>query len=210
MSQIREISTIKWTDPTLSLHWIVAPVSFSSLGSLLPILYPCLGRLGSKGSQREFITSGSDALDLKQFLGADATIQFIHLFECLFGILNSRNPCAKVFKFPLHVNNKEAWAPFLSDAFDYIFQWKNPQGQHMSTKWRRLDMLGFLWPLRCQKNFTWLGWKRSGTFKVSVDLQAQSRSAWIILWGYTFCKKLQQQSHYPTVYSTLWRSLVTE
>ena len=72
----------------LFLHWIVAPVSFSTLGSLLPISYPCLGCLGSEGSQREFITSGSHVLDLKHFLGSDATIKFIHLFESLFGILN--------------------------------------------------------------------------------------------------------------------------
>jgi len=114
--------------------------------------------LGSEGSQREFITSGSDVLELKQFLGSDATIKFIHLFERLFGILNSRNPCAKVFKSPLRVNNKEAWAPFLSDAFDYIFQRKNPQGQHMSTKWRKTGYVGFLVAIKMPKEFfmTWM------------------------------------------------------
>ena len=57
-------------------------------------------------------------------------------------ILNSRNPCAKGFKSALRKGNKEAWSPFLSDAFNYILHLKDPKGQLMYTTRRKT---GFVW-----------------------------------------------------------------
>ena len=93
----------------------------------------------------------SDVLKLKQFVGSGATIKFIRLFDRLFDILNSRNPCAKGFKSALRINNKEAWAPFLSDAFDYILHLKNPQGQPMYTTRRKTGFVGFLVAIKSTK-----------------------------------------------------------
>ena len=93
----------------------------------------------------------SDVLKLKQFGGSGATIKFIRLFDRLFDILNSRNPCAKGFKSALRVNNKEAWAPFISDTFDYILHLRNPQGQPMYTTCRKTGFVGFLVAIKSTK-----------------------------------------------------------
>lgn len=83
-------------------------------------------------------------LKLKQFRGSAATVKIIRVFDRLFDILNSRNPCARGFKSALRVSNKEAWGPFLSDAFEYILHLKDSNGQPMYTTRRKTGFVGFL------------------------------------------------------------------
>lgn len=71
-------------------------------------------------------------------------MEFIRLFDRLFDVLNSRNPCAKVFKSALRIGNKESWSPFLTSAFNYIINLKDSQGKSMHTTRRKTGFVGFL------------------------------------------------------------------
>ncbi|KAG1672898.1 DNA transposase THAP9 [Nymphon striatum] len=86
----------------------------------------------------------TNVLKLKQFEGSAATVKFIRLFDHLFDILNSRNPCAKGYKAALRVNNKVVWGPFLDEAFQYVLHLKDPTGQAMHTTRRKTGFIGFL------------------------------------------------------------------
>ena len=72
-------------------------------------------------------TSVADAIEhccqtlkLEQFQGSEATGKFVHIFDHLFDILNSRNPCAKGNKLALPTDNKDVWSPSLDEAFKYV------------------------------------------------------------------------------------------
>lgn len=86
----------------------------------------------------------SGVLKLKQFRGSAATVKSICVFDRLFDIFNSRNPCARGFKSALRVSSKEAWGSFLSDAFEYILHLKDSNGQPMYTTRRKTGFVGFL------------------------------------------------------------------
>lgn len=86
----------------------------------------------------------ANVLKLKQFEDSAATVKFIRLFDRLFDILNSRNPCAKGYKSALRVNNKGAWGPFLDEAFQYVLHLKDATGQAMYTTRRKTGFVGFL------------------------------------------------------------------
>ena len=82
----------------------------------------------------------TNVLKLKQFEGSAATVKFIRLFDCLFDILNSRNPCSKGYKSALRVKNKGAWSPFLHEAFQYVRHLKDATGQAMYIKYVFLQL----------------------------------------------------------------------
>ena len=52
-----------------------------------------------------------DVLQLPQFEGCDATVDFIWLIDRLFDLLNSRNPVARGYMAPLRVSNQACWRP---------------------------------------------------------------------------------------------------
>jgi hypothetical protein len=83
-------------------------------------------------------------LKLPQFQGSEATVKFIKLFDGLFDILNSRNPCAKGYKAPLLVANKSVWDPYLDNACNYILGLKSAVGQLMHTTRPKTGFIGFL------------------------------------------------------------------
>ncbi|CAB4023676.1 Hypothetical predicted protein [Paramuricea clavata] len=83
-------------------------------------------------------------LKLPQFQGSEATVKLIKLFDGLFDILNSRNPCAKGYKAPLLVANKSVWDPYLDNAYNYILGLKSADGQLMHTTRRKTGFIGFL------------------------------------------------------------------
>ena len=85
-----------------------------------------------------------NVLKLTQFQGCEATVKFIRLFDRLFDILNSRNPCAGGYKSALRVSNKKFWNPFLDEAFSYILSLKDPSGIPMHATRRKTGFVGFL------------------------------------------------------------------
>ena len=98
-----------------------------------------------------FSSSVADTLDycgntlkLKQCIGCDATVRFLHTIDRLFDILNSRNPFAKGFTSALRAANKAVWYPFLEVAFTYILELKSSTGQLMYQKRRKTALIGFL------------------------------------------------------------------
>ena len=84
-------------------------------------------------------------LKLKQFEGSSATIKSFVCLTNFFDILNSQNSCAKGLKSALGKGNKEAWSPFLSDAFNYILHLKDPKGHLMYAKQRKTKEFFMTW-----------------------------------------------------------------
>ena len=54
------------------------------------------------------------------FQGCEATIRFLHVFNCLFDILNSRNLKSNGWKSPMQEKNYEMFETFLLEAKSYI------------------------------------------------------------------------------------------
>ena len=82
---------------------------------------------------KRYSTSVADAmaycckeLKLQQFRGCEATVKFIRIFDRLFEILNSQNPCAQGSNSALRIGNKTVWSPFLEKSFKYILELKDP------------------------------------------------------------------------------------
>ena len=104
-------------------------------------------------SVADAIEYSANVLKLKQFEGSAATVKFIRLFDRLFDVLNSRNPCAKGYKSALRVNNKGAWRPFLDEAFQYVLHLKDATEQAMYTTRRKTGFVGFLVAIESTKGF---------------------------------------------------------
>ena len=83
-------------------------------------------------------------LDLPQFKGCEATIQFLRTFDRLFDILNSRNPLAKNFKAPMRMHNRNLWQSFLDKTKVYIHNLKDSTGKPMIQTNRKTAFAGFL------------------------------------------------------------------
>ena len=77
-------------------------------------------------------SSVADALEfcegngMPQFKGCGATVKFICKFDCLFDVVNSRNPRANSFKAPIRKTNYEFVKKFLDEACQYIKGLKCP------------------------------------------------------------------------------------
>ena len=83
-------------------------------------------------------------LQLPQFKGSSATVKFIRIFDPLFDVLNSRNPCAKEFKSALRVQNQHSWLTFMDSSLEYIKQLKDGNGKLMIEGRRKTGFLGFV------------------------------------------------------------------
>ena len=105
-------------------------------------------------------------LKLPQFQGSEATVKFLHPFDHLFDILNSRNPLAKGYKAPLRESNKHVWDPFLDEAYKYISGLKEPSGTPMTLSRRKTGFIGFLAATKSTKGlFFELVWKKEAPLK---------------------------------------------
>ena len=83
-------------------------------------------------------------LKLPQFIGSEATVRFIMLFDRLFDILNSRNPFGKGFKTAMRPQSEFIWQSFLTEAMSYIFELRDPTGLLMIESRRKTGFIGFL------------------------------------------------------------------
>ena len=72
-------------------------------------------------------------MNLKQFDGSKAKVEFIRLFDRLFDILNSRSVLAKGYKSALTTNNQPVWESFLDFAFAYIRGLRDVSGKNICT-----------------------------------------------------------------------------
>ena len=107
-------------------------------------------------------------MKLPQVQGSEATVKFLHLFDHLFDILNSRNPLAKGYKAPLRESNKHVWDPFLDEAYMYISGLKEPSGTPMTSSQHKTGFTGFLTAIKSTKGlFYELVGKKRGSFEVS-------------------------------------------
>ena len=105
-----------------------------------------------------FSSSVADAIEyctkelkLEQFQGSEATVKFIRLFDHLFDILNTRNPCATGLKAALRVKNKRSRDTFLDDAFDYIKNLQDTLGNPMHNTPQKTGFVGFLLAIKSIK-----------------------------------------------------------
>ncbi len=96
-------------------------------------------------------SSVADALDfckldlcLTEFSGCDATVFYIRVIDCLFDLLNSRNPFAKGFKAPLRTSNVHVWKPFVSEAKSYLWNLRLADGTRVAESNRKTGVIGFI------------------------------------------------------------------
>lgn len=96
-------------------------------------------------------TSVADALEtlntgfkLPEFASAEATIEFLKIFDGLFDIMNSRNPFAKGTKSPLSKQSKFIWEPILLQAKQFIKTLKLGNGSLLYKTKNKTPFLGFL------------------------------------------------------------------
>ena len=93
-----------------------------------------------------------DNLKLPQFKGSEATVKFIRVFDQLFDILNSRNPCAKGYKAALRRSNKETWDAFFEKAYSYIMALQDTDGNLMYSTRKKTGFIGFLVAIKSMKH----------------------------------------------------------
>jgi hypothetical protein len=79
--------------------------------------------------------------EMPQFRGCGPTVKFIRIFDCLFDVLNSRNPKANSFKAPIRKTNYQFVKKFLNDACEYIKGLKGPEGQSILKSKRKTGFL---------------------------------------------------------------------
>lgn len=81
-------------------------------------------------------------IHLKEFGDADATIEFICMFDRLFDIMNARSKFGEGFKAPMTLKNRRYWEPFFQEARDYI-KTLTCDGQNILHHRRKTFALGF-------------------------------------------------------------------
>ena len=72
-----------------------------------------------------------DKLKLPQFQGCGPTVKFIHVFDRVLDVLNSRNPLARNFKAPIRKSNYEYTKKFVDTASEYIRDLKTSESQRV-------------------------------------------------------------------------------
>ena len=82
--------------------------------------------------------------DMLWFNGCGPTVKFIHVFDRLFDVLNSRNPRANSFKALIRKTNYEFVKKFLDNACEYIKGLKGPDGRSILQSKCQTGFLGFL------------------------------------------------------------------
>ena len=83
-------------------------------------------------------------LGYADFQTCDETVNFIQTMDCLFHIMNSRNPFGKGFKGPLRLQNRQIWLPFLNKAAEYLTNLQTTEGVFLYHTKRKTPILGYL------------------------------------------------------------------
>lgn len=86
----------------------------------------------------EFLSS----LGLKEFESAQATVQFIRIYDRIFDFLNSRNPFGKGYKKPVYLNNLEMLENVLNKDIRYLFSLKDVTGHSLYESRRKTFIIG--------------------------------------------------------------------
>lgn len=61
-----------------------------------------------------------DVLQLTEFSGSEATVEFLRMFGGVFDLLNSMNPNDTSSKAPIRASNKDSWMSLINKADSYI------------------------------------------------------------------------------------------
>lgn len=85
-----------------------------------------------------------NTLKLKEFKSCQGTIEFLHVFNDLFDILNSKNMKQSGFKQPLNEQNKEIITNKLKEIKSYILFLKTINGELLIKSRKKIGFLGFL------------------------------------------------------------------
>ena len=98
-----------------------------------------------------FSSSVADALEFLMHCGgcdafknAGATIQFIHVIDKLFDLLNSRNSYGKSYKQPLRLSKRGEWIDTINRSVDYLSALKGINGQLLLCHRRKAFVVGFI------------------------------------------------------------------
>ena len=71
-------------------------------------------------------------------------------FDCLFDLLNSRNPFGKGYKAPLKPSNLNFWMSLVYEAYSYISNLRDLKGVLMTHSRRKTPFIGFVCAIACE------------------------------------------------------------
>lgn len=81
-------------------------------------------------------------LQLPEFEGCEATIEFIRSIDILFDFLNSRNPYGQGYKAPLTIKNEHIWRSRIEELLTNISTLRNGENKLMFSSTRKVGFLG--------------------------------------------------------------------
>ena len=77
------------------------------------------------------------------FVGSEATVEFLRIFDRLFDVMNSRSVFASGFKSPMFLNNKHYWSKIFEESKKYILE-LTVDGISILHHRRKMFAIGFL------------------------------------------------------------------
>lgn len=83
-------------------------------------------------------------LQLPQFRGCEATVDFLRTIDSAFDVLNSRNPLGKGHKAPMRTSNKESAVGVLQKAEKMLMELKDDKGKLLHSGRRKTCVIGFV------------------------------------------------------------------
>ena len=83
------------------------------------------------GSVANAISFVRDEVTMSEFVGSEATTEFINHVNLVFDLLNSRNPHAEGTKAPVSLKNLEIWLDSCNNITEYIFALKDERGNYL-------------------------------------------------------------------------------
>ena len=78
-----------------------------------------------------------ETLEMENFVGSEATVEFLRTFDLLFDVMNSKYTFGKFSKAPLKISNQQEWENTLTRCERYINGLCHANGQSMFTGRRR-------------------------------------------------------------------------
>ena len=89
-----------------------------------------------------------EEVNLGEFVGSEATSDFIKRIDTLFDLLNSQNPHAKGTKAPVTLQNMKYWIMKSEDISRFIFNLKDQKNNFLRTGQRKTVIWGFVFSIK--------------------------------------------------------------
>ena len=82
--------------------------------------------------------------NIPEFRDSDGTVNFVHVMNDLFDLLNSKSKFGKGSKAPLNRDNYDVWSKKFYDYTKYILSLKHVNGQFLVNGSRKSAFIGFI------------------------------------------------------------------